>query len=40
MDTAVRTAQIAPTVLRLLGLEPGELQAVRAEHTAVLPGID
>ncbi|WP_426505630.1 alkaline phosphatase family protein [Dactylosporangium sp. McL0621] len=40
VDTAVRTAQIAPTILRLLGLEPGELQAARAEHTAVLPGID
>jgi Type I phosphodiesterase / nucleotide pyrophosphatase len=34
----VSTAQIAPTILRLLGIAPGELQAVRAEHTAVLPG--
>ncbi|GAA4244540.1 alkaline phosphatase family protein [Dactylosporangium darangshiense] len=40
VDTPVRTAQIAPTILRLLGLEPGELQAVRAERTPVLPGID
>jgi hypothetical protein len=36
---AVSTTQIAPTILRLLGLDPAELQAVRAEHTAVLPGL-
>jgi len=29
--------QIAPTMLRLLGIDPNELQAVRAEHTEVLP---
>lgn len=40
VEAPVRTAQIAPTILRLLGLEPGELQAVRAEHTGVLPGLD
>jgi hypothetical protein len=34
----VETTQIAPTILRLLGLNPGELAAVRAQHTAVLPG--
>ncbi|HEV7963938.1 MAG TPA: alkaline phosphatase family protein [Actinoplanes sp.] len=38
VDQPVRTAQIAPTILRLLGINPGELQAVRAEHTPVLPG--
>lgn len=31
--------QIAPTILRLLGLNPWELQAVRAEHTPALPGL-
>ena len=35
----VLTTQIAPTILRLLGLDPGELQAVHAEHTHVLPGL-
>jgi len=35
--TAVDTAQIAPSILRLLGLDPRALQAVRAEHTRVLP---
>ncbi len=35
----VETTQIAPTILRLLGLDPGQLQAVRIEHTQVLPGI-
>ncbi|ACU76880.1 type I phosphodiesterase/nucleotide pyrophosphatase [Catenulispora acidiphila DSM 44928] len=33
----VETTQIAPTILRLLGLDPQRLQAVRIEHTAVLP---
>ncbi len=33
----VQTKQIAPTVLALLGLDPHALQAVRKEHTAVLP---
>jgi len=36
----VETTQIAPTILRLLGLRPQDLQAVVAEHTAILPGID
>jgi len=35
--TPVATTQIAPTVLRELGLDPGELQAVTREHTATLP---
>jgi hypothetical protein len=35
----VETTQIAPTILRLLGLNPDELQAVRIEHTQVLPGL-
>jgi hypothetical protein len=33
----VETTQIAPTILSLLRLDPSELQAVAAEHTAVLP---
>ncbi|MET8246358.1 alkaline phosphatase family protein [Streptomyces sp. NPDC005202] len=33
----VRTTQIAPTILRLLGLEPRDLDAVRIEHTQALP---
>lgn len=35
--TAVQTTQIAPTILRLLGLDPNELTAVRTEHTRALP---
>jgi hypothetical protein len=35
--SAVETTQIAPTILRLLGLDPAALQAVRIEHTAGLP---
>jgi hypothetical protein len=35
----VETTQIAPTILRLLGLNPGELQAVQAEHTRSLPSL-
>ncbi len=35
--SAVQTTQIAPTILQLLGLNPNALQAVRAEHTQVLP---
>jgi hypothetical protein len=34
---SVETTQIAPTILRLLGLNPNYLQAVNIEHTAVLP---
>lgn len=35
----VETTQIAPTILKLLGLDPGALQAVQIEHTKVLPSI-
>lgn len=35
----VETTQIAPTILDLLGLSPSQLQAVRIEHTRVLPGV-
>jgi arylsulfatase A-like enzyme len=34
----VETTQIAPTILRLLGLDPRELDAVRIQHTPALPG--
>jgi Type I phosphodiesterase / nucleotide pyrophosphatase len=39
VKTPVETTQIAPTILRLLGLHPDQLQAVRIEHTQVLPGL-
>ena len=39
VDSPVLTTQIAPTILKLLGLDPDELQAVRAEHTQILPGL-
>ncbi|MDR2987275.1 MAG: alkaline phosphatase family protein [Nocardiopsaceae bacterium] len=35
----VETTQIAPSILNLLGMSPGALQAVRIEHTRVLPGL-
>jgi hypothetical protein len=34
---AVETTQIAPTILKLLGLNPWALKAVQIEHTRVLP---
>jgi hypothetical protein len=34
---AVETTQIAPTILKLLGLDPNALQAVQIERTGVLP---
>jgi hypothetical protein len=38
-EQPVETTQIAPTILRLLGLDPDALQAVRIEGTQVLPGL-
>jgi len=38
-DRWVETTQVAPTILRLLGLNPDALQAVQTEGTQVLPGI-
>jgi hypothetical protein len=35
----VRTVQIAPTILEVLGLDPNSLQAVQMEHTQPLPGL-
>ena len=37
-QSTVNTAQIAPTILARLDLDPQKLQAVVAEHTQVLPG--
>lgn len=39
VTTPVATAQIAPTMLAALGLDPAALDAVRAEGTAVLPAL-
>jgi hypothetical protein len=36
----VETTQVAPTILRFLGLDPNDLDAVRKEGTPVLPGLD
>jgi len=35
----VETSQVAPTVLKILGLDPSALDAVRKEGTPVLPGL-
>lgn len=35
----VETAQVAPTILELLGFDPSSLDAVRAEGTPVLPAV-
>ena len=35
----VETMQVAPTILRVLGLDPNKLDAVQKEGTAVLPGL-
>ena len=39
VSAGVGTAQVAPTILKALGIKPGALDAVRAEGTAVLPAI-
>jgi len=39
VTTPVETAQIAPTILQVLGLDPDDLQAVRKDFTTVLPGL-
>ena len=36
----VSTAQVAPTILKALGLNPRNLQAVQLEGTSVLPDLD
>jgi hypothetical protein len=39
VTSPVETAQVAPTILKALGLDPNDLQAVKAEHTQSLPGL-
>ena len=39
VTSTVQTAQIAPTILKALHLDPDQLQAVQKEHTQVLPGV-
>jgi hypothetical protein len=36
----VQTKQVAPTVLKALGLNPKALQGVQKEGTPVLPGLE
>lgn len=35
----VSNAQVAPTILKLLRLDPRALTAVQREHTSILPGL-
>jgi len=39
VKAAVGTAQVAPTILQALGIDPRALDAVRAEGTSVLPAV-
>jgi len=39
-DSKVGTTQVAPTILKALGLSPELLHAVREEHTEVLPDLE
>jgi arylsulfatase A-like enzyme len=39
VTSPVENAQVAPTILKILGLDPGELDGVKLEHTQVLPGV-
>ena len=39
VSTVVGTAQVAPTILQALGLDPSALDAVRIEGTGVLPAL-
>ena len=39
VTTPVEPAQVAPTILAALGVDPNRLQAVRLEHTQVLPAV-
>jgi arylsulfatase A-like enzyme len=40
VKAAVGTAQVAPTILEALGIDPSALDAVRKEGTGVLPALD
>jgi arylsulfatase A-like enzyme len=39
VNTPVTTMQVAPTILRALGLDPTALQAVQLEGTPALPAV-
>ncbi len=39
VTSPVETAQIAPTILMALGLDPNKLTAVQEEGTQILPGL-
>jgi Type I phosphodiesterase / nucleotide pyrophosphatase len=39
IKTPVATSQVAPTILRALGIDPDALRSVRIEETQILPGI-
>ena len=39
VSSGVTTMQVAPTIVKALGLDPRALDAVRAEGTAVLPEV-
>jgi len=39
ITSPVETAQVAPTILQALRLDPNQLQAVQKEHTQPLPGL-
>jgi hypothetical protein len=39
VNSFVETAQVAPTILKILGLDPNALDAVRKEGTPVLPAL-
>jgi hypothetical protein len=39
LKTPVATSQVAPTIIQYLGLDPESLNSVKAEKTAVLPGL-
>jgi Type I phosphodiesterase / nucleotide pyrophosphatase len=40
VDDRVENKQVAPTILRALGLDADKLKGARAEHTQVLPGFE
>jgi len=39
VKSPVATSQVAPTILRVLGIDPQNLKSVRVEKTKVLPGL-
>jgi hypothetical protein len=40
VTSSVETAQVAPTILKALGLDPYLLQGVQLEQTQLLPGLE